>query len=77
MNLLDRFRAWGKQKPRPPLSPWADNVVTQAWQEGYRHGRSDRRWHWTIRLTYLVLSLVGLLTLITEISRFVQAATGG
>ena len=76
-NLFNRFSSWGKPRPRPPLSPWADNVVVQAYREGHRHGRSERRWHWTIRLTYAILWLVGLLTLITEIWRFAQIITGG
>lgn len=76
-SLLDRFAAWGKPRPRPPISPWADNVVVQAYREGHRHGCSERRWHWTIRLTSTILALVGLLTLITEVGRYVQIITGG
>ena len=40
-------------------------------------GRHDRLWHWIIRLTFLLLAILGFVTLMGEISNFVWIATGG
>jgi hypothetical protein len=77
VKFLDRLLSWGKPRRRPPVSPYAESVLLKVYQEAYSRGRRDSAWHWAIRLTFLLLAILGFITLMCEVGAFVWTATGG